>query len=110
MAGIRNYHVSCFGPRARELVGAADRADHGIAALHDDPGQPPDLPDPGDQIAVAGEQVTAEEMSFDSRETESEAVIAKGRHRLRVGQQCRAGPLIDAPGACRGHVDPWIRI
>src|SRR5438874_1468944 len=52
----------------------------------------------------------SEEMRFDSRQTQGEPVLAKGRHRLRVRQQCRAGAFIDAPGTRRRHVDSRVGI
>src|SRR6516225_5534807 len=54
--------------------------------------------------------MAAEEMGFDSRQTQGELVLAKSRHGFRVRQQCRAGPLIDTPGARRRHVDArvWV--
>src|SRR5437762_327936 len=54
--------------------------------------------------------MTAEEMRFDSREAQSEPVFAERRYRLGIGQQGRAGTLIDAPGARRRHVDARVRV
>src|SRR5262249_61092132 len=65
VAGVRDDHVLRLGPSASELVGATDRADHVIAALYDDPGDPPDLYDPCEQIAFRWKQVAAEKMGFD---------------------------------------------
>src|SRR5215471_19806241 len=52
----------------------------------------------------------AEVMGFDSRQTQGEPVLAKSRHGFRVGQQCRAGPLIDAPRSRRRHVDARVGV
>src|ERR1700740_2915310 len=54
--------------------------------------------------------MAAEEMRFDSRQTQGEPTPAKGRYGFRVRQQCRARPLIDAPGACGRHVNARVRI
>src|SRR5271165_6926512 len=51
-----------------------------------------------------------EEMGFDSRQTQGQPVLAESRHGFRVRQQCRAGPLIDTPGARRRHVDARVGI
>src|ERR1700730_15510587 len=86
MAGGGNDHIAGFGPGAGQFVGAADRADHVIAALHDNRGQMPDPPDAGDQVTLSGEQMTAKEMPLDSRKAESEPILTESSHSLRVGQ------------------------
>src|SRR5438105_7798182 len=110
MPGIGNDQVSRFGPGASQLVGAANRADHVVAALHDDGGQMPDLSDARDQITFAAEQMAAEKMRFDSRQAQSEPVFGERGHRLGIWQQRRAGALVDAPGARRRHVDARVRV
>src|SRR5579864_8614018 len=39
VSGIRHYRVTGLRPSPRQFVGAADRADHVVAALHDRRGQ-----------------------------------------------------------------------
>src|SRR5215813_8568904 len=51
----------------------------------------------------------AEEMRFDSRQTESEPIFTDS-HRLGVRKQGRAGSLVDAPDARGRHVNAGIRI
>src|ERR1700738_4475868 len=75
--GIGNDHISRLWPGPSELVGPADRADHVVTALYDHPRQLSDISDPGDQVAVAGEQMTAKEMGFDSRQTQREPVLTE---------------------------------
>ena len=80
VAGIGNDHVLRLGPGAGELVGAANGAHHVVAALDDDPGEMPDIPDPGDQIAVPAKEVVAEEIGLDSRQAQRQASSAPLRN------------------------------
>src|SRR5438445_8252097 len=68
------------------------------------------MPDPSDQIALAGKQMMAEEVGFDSRQTERQPVLAERSHSLRVRQQSRAGSFVDAPGACCRQMDTGVRV
>src|SRR5579863_4805313 len=52
----------------------------------------------------------AEKMRLDTRETEREPVLAKGRDRLGIGQQCRACALEQAPRARCPHVNSRVGI
>src|SRR5271166_1921442 len=54
--------------------------------------------------------MAAEEMRFDSRQTQREPVLAKSRHGFRVREQCRTGSLIDAPGARRRNMDAGVGV
>src|ERR1700753_2675696 len=54
--------------------------------------------------------MAAEEVRSYSPQPESKPVLAEGGHRLGVGQQRRAGALVDAPGARRRHVDARVRV
>ena len=49
-------------------------------------------------------------MGFDPRQPESQPVFAEGGDGLGVGQQGRAGSLVDAPGARRRHMYAGIGI
>ena len=51
-----------------------------------------------------------EEMRLDARQPERQPVLAEGGDRLGVGQQGRAGALVDAPGARRRHVDARVGV
>src|SRR5215831_19667088 len=82
VSSVRNDYVFCLWPGARQFVGTADRAHHIVAALHDNPRQMPNGVDPRDQIAIPVKQIAAEEMRFDPRKPESEAIFAKSRHGL----------------------------
>src|ERR1700738_235988 len=68
------------------------------------------MPDPSDQIALAGKQMMAEEVGFDSRQAEREPVLAERRHSLRVRQQSRAGSFIDAPDTRCRHMDTGVGV
>src|ERR1700751_4698080 len=54
--------------------------------------------------------MAVKERVFDPRQTQGEPVLAESRHRFRVRQQCRAGPLIDTPGARRRHMDARVGV
>src|SRR5437867_6735330 len=68
------------------------------------------MPGPSDQIALAGKQVMAEEVGFDSRQTERQPVLAECCHGLRVRQQSRAGSFIEAPGTRCRHKDTGVGV
>src|SRR5438067_4346551 len=110
MPGIGHDDEFSFRPGARQFVGAADRAYHVIAALHDDPGQMPDTADLRDEIARPRKQIMAEVMRFEPRQPERQPVLAERGDRLGVGQKRRAGALVDAPGARRRHVDARVGV
>src|SRR5271157_455656 len=75
--GVGNDHVFGLGPGAGEFVGAADRAYHVVAPLHDDPRQMTDPLDPSDQVTLADKQMAAEKMCFDPRQPQSQPFLAK---------------------------------
>jgi hypothetical protein len=77
MAGVADDHVFGLGPGARQLVGAADRADHVVAPLHDDRRQMPDAADPAIEVALRRKQVLAEIMRLDARQPERQPVLAE---------------------------------
>src|SRR5271169_1179582 len=110
MPGVGNDDVFDLGPGTGELVSAADRANHVIAALYDDPRQMANMPHSGDQIALADEKVVAEKMRLDARQTQSQPLLAKGGDSLGVRQQSRTGTLISTPSARRRHIDARVRI
>src|SRR5882724_9922543 len=68
------------------------------------------MPGPSNQIALAGKQMMAEEVGFDSRQTECQPVLAERCHGLRVRQQSRTRSLIGAPGACCRHMDTGVGV
>src|SRR5580700_5703667 len=70
MPRIRDDDVVRLGPGARQFVGAADRADHVITALHNRRRQGADAVDARHQIVGAGKQMVCEKMRLDPRQAE----------------------------------------
>src|SRR6202011_4364148 len=68
------------------------------------------MPGPSDQIALAGKQMMAEEVGFDSRQAEREPVLPDRRRVLRVRQQRRAGSFIGAPSTCCRQMDTGVGV
>ena len=85
MSGVADDDVFRLGPGARQRVRAADRAHHVIAPLDDRRRQMADPADPRQEIPLGREQMRAEVMRFDPRQSKGEPVFAKGGDGFRVG-------------------------
>ena len=108
MTRVGHDHVLRLGPRAVQIVGAANRADDVVSALDDRTWNIAQPRHAFEQRVSGQEEAVHEVVRLDAGDCQRGSILVEVCDQVGIGQQRGARALVAAPGVRRWHMDGGI--